>query len=659
MIRPAVVLSLSLASGAAWSWASPIDPKHLAIADCPQEPGCPAMVLLDHSELDNEAHRSKYSVRRLLKLFTAEGIERFSDVTTPTSIGGWEVRNLRGRTVLPDGTEHELKQDNIFVKTLRVGKRWSKTKSATFPGVVPGAIIEYSYDVLTEPGSIMTEVAWEPQEAIPVLKSRFLLKEGKYPLTWRRGGTGAITVEETRPYKNVRSFTASDVPSLPREPLGPPGAALRVRLLFGLPDLQSSWLGVLAGRVAGRTGGFIHDAPGVAAKVAELVKPGAVPLDKVKAIYAFVQESIGTEEMRAGDAGQSQAGEAKHAGDVLARGYGDEFERTMLFLAMVREAGLEHGIMLASGRFSSAFDPNLPDEDQLDSYAAAVKVGAGWTFYDPAARHCPFGMISAEKEGGRAANAVLVNPMKGAGAAKEGLMSGLVVKTNAPSPYAIASVPFSASSRNVLTRHAAIRVLADATMEAEVSEKGSGLVDLGYRERYESLSAEDRESAFRSWLQASVPSAELTSVELKDLESFKGPAAISYTFRLPGQGGGGDRLIMAASLFQTPEGQALLSAEARRTPIHFRHSQRTEQKLTFTLPDGFEAEDLPAPVVVRDPPLFFSLSYALDEGRLVLNRRLDIDQPVWQPSEAGRLRDFFSRIRDADSTPLVLRKGGA
>src|SRR5262245_51826900 len=148
-----VSLALALVCAAAGSparAAKGIDPSYLSLTDCPMMSGCPALILLDETEFSNEGSRTKYARKQLIKVFTQEGIDRFSDVEVKAQSGGWDVRNLEGRTILPDGSEIPLKQDNIRVKYLKVGKRRERVKSATFPGVVPGSIIEYSYDILTE-----------------------------------------------------------------------------------------------------------------------------------------------------------------------------------------------------------------------------------------------------------------------------------------------------------------------------------------------------------------------------------------------------------------------------------------------------------------------------------------------------------------------------
>jgi len=95
---------------------APIDPAFFALTDCPSHPVCPAIVLLEEIELNNEGTHTTYSYRRLLKVFTKDGITRHADVWLATRVGDYKIRNLRGRTILHDGTELELDGDRVVIE---------------------------------------------------------------------------------------------------------------------------------------------------------------------------------------------------------------------------------------------------------------------------------------------------------------------------------------------------------------------------------------------------------------------------------------------------------------------------------------------------------------------------------------------------------------
>lgn len=633
-----------------------IDPALLSLTDCPMMPGCPALILLDETEFSNEGSRTKYARKQLIKVFTQEGIDTYSDVEVKAQSGGWDVRNLEGRTIQPDGTSIPLKQDNIRIKYLRAGKHHERVKSATFPGVVAGSIIEYSYDILTEQNSYMTAVEWDVQQELPILTSGFTMKPGPFKIGWKQAGSEKVTVEDTSTHKSVTRLRAVKVPPIPDEPYGPPQDEVRARLYFDLPELMESWLGRFAGQIAGYTGEFIDATPGITEKVKELTTASDTPIEKVRKIYRFVQEGIGDEERRGEETEVEKVKDAKNAGEVLAHGYGDERERTLLFLSLVKAAGLDQRLLMIVGRGSGVFDAKVPDKDQFDSFAAAVKTGSEqWTFYDPATRHCPFGMIAREKEGG-VPNALMIQPLKGAGSFQEAVVQNLRIRTNTAVAYGIAAIPFSAAAKNVLTRETVVRLAADGSADVEVTDQGSGLVDLDHRLAYEELDESARREKLAAWVKGGLPKAELTEAAFEQIDSFEKPAVLKYQIRIPDAAEAlADKLILTPSLLHAARPGAF-TAEVRVTPVHLPFRRKSQERIRIVAPEGYELDDLPAPVVVRDAPLVFTFSFDRVQGELVVSRRVEIDTAVWPAADYSRLRAFYQKLQEADRQVVVFKK---
>jgi len=67
-------------------------------------------------------------------------------------------------------------------------------------------------------------------------------------------------------------------------------------------------------------------------------------------------------------------------------------------------------------------------------------------------------------------------------------------------------------------------------------------------------------------------------------------------------------------------------------------------------------QELPAPIVVKDPPLSLAIGYATDAGALTLTRNLDIDTAQWPAADYARLKAFFEKVREADRQTVVLAK---
>ena len=633
--------------------AETVTVEHRDIKACPSEPGCSALILLDERELNNESGRTKYTSRRLIKFFTQEGIERYGQIETRAVIGGNDVRNMKGRTILPDGSEVRLTLDDIHLKWLKVGKRRIKVKSATFPGIVPGAIVEYSYDFLTEPNSYLTDTQWDIQQHLPILESRFILKQGKYDMGWSQGGSEPVKVEHASPFKNVNNFVARNVPSIPDEPFGPADGTLQARIQFGLPEVAKVWVGSLAGRYAGFLSTYL-EGEGIEAKAKELVGAETSPTIKLRRIYDFLQEKIGAP--AADD--EEEEKPTKNAGEDLARGHGNEFERTMLFMALAKAAGIETGLLLIASRGNGKLRLDFNDDSQFDAYAVAAKTGQGWTFYDPAIRHLTFGMISPEKEGAPE-NAIMVQPNKDAGKLKSAVVQNLRYSYYVPGPYAVVGIPFSAAAKNVLKRETRVTIGDDGTGTVEVVRQGSGHVDLEHRRAYELLTEEERREALAERVREEMPSAELVSSEFADLDAFGKEARVKYTMSVPKLATiVGNRMIINPAVLQWSTANPF-TAETRRTAVEFPYAYRNQDKVVIVVPEGYEAGELPGPVAVRDEPFVLTVSYAQAADQIVMTRRLDVNATVWPVEEYARLKAFSEKVHENNRLAITLTKKAA
>ncbi|HEY3175569.1 MAG TPA: DUF3857 domain-containing protein [Candidatus Polarisedimenticolia bacterium] len=652
------LLALALAAMAGLAVAGggkAIDPNYLSITDCPGEPGCAAIVLLDEAELSTALALVRVSRRRIIKVFTDAGIAAHADVVVTERPGYEDCRNLKGRTVLPDGQIIPLDQESIFVKpTYRKGILRLRAKSAKFPGVVRGAIIDYSYDLYMPKGLYNAAWTWKIQDEIPVLRAHLTLRPGVIPFSWRIFGPEQSRITHTSPRMSVDYFHAENMPSLPREPFSPPTEEVRTRLLFYMLFNQM-WFSELAELIGRGAGIFLEKNAGIPEKVKELVAPDDPPLEKVRRIYRFIQHQVGTEEERLSRTASEDLMEADNVGEVLKRGYGDDYERTMLFLAMVKEVGLPPGLLLTTDRRHGTLNVDAPDVRQLESFAAAVNLDGVWRYYDPAVRHCPFGMLAGHKEAGLP-NALLVTPRKPRKVDSSESWETQVNRILKEGTNMLLAIPFSRATDNVLRREASVRLEADSSAQIQVREQAEGQPDLDRRERYGGKTYEEMSAALAKELHGTVPGAELLSASFDGLDDPAGALTIRYSVSVPALAVvAGDRMVVTPSLFAASAHNPF-TAETRLTPVHFPHTQKTVDRITYEIPRGYAISEQPEGVILREGAFLIVTSFEAEEGRLVFTRRVDIDAAIWPIEAYPQLRSFFERVQVADRQAIVLRR---
>src|SRR5206468_10262314 len=98
--------------------------------------------------------------------------------------------------------------------------------------------------------------------------------------------------------------------------------------------------------------------------LSETVAPTDPPETKLRKIYARVQQLQNTsydDDKTAQEEKREHRGEDHNVGDVWKRGYGDELQITVLFLALVRGVGFDAALVRAPSRRRYFFDPKQMD----------------------------------------------------------------------------------------------------------------------------------------------------------------------------------------------------------------------------------------------------------------------------------------------------------
>lgn len=117
----------------------------------------------------------------------------------------------------------------------------------------------------------------------------------------------------------------------------------------------------------------------------------------------------------------------------------------------------------------------------------------------------------------------------------------------------------------------------------------------------------------------------------------------------------GDRLALRA-VPETSDLQRLASAPERRLPLLLGTPRSERETTRYRLPDGFGAEELPAPVELRESFGSFTLHWSLRDGEVVAERNLTLSTPRIEPEEYPAFRRFASQVDAADRAPVLIRR---
>src|ERR1700752_5159465 len=129
----------------------PVDPADIALKTSVVEPNADAEAIFWDIRIDAGGENDLVLTHYIrIKIFTERGRDEHSKVDIPF-IGGTKIKDVAARTIKPDGTIVELVKEDIIEKTVvKVNGLKLRTKTFAFPGIEPGAIIEYKWKEVVE-----------------------------------------------------------------------------------------------------------------------------------------------------------------------------------------------------------------------------------------------------------------------------------------------------------------------------------------------------------------------------------------------------------------------------------------------------------------------------------------------------------------------------
>ena len=341
-------------------------------------PSASAVFLMDEGEFSVTEHYvfTRHVVGKILN----EAGLKYATIQIPFSSGS-EVRNIRGRTIRKDGTVVELQPEDIHEKSLfpqYVLYTDSKAKVFALPGAEPGSVIEYSYSILYK---VPLASTWQFQREEPVLLSSFTLDippflQYNYLLVKKRG----LEVEKlvSHPQGRVKAvFKVRNAPPIVREPYMPPPSEVTTRICFALTSLSmfgvslpiegDSWE-IVGHNYWLRVKEKIKADKAIKSKVKEITESSMGPMEKIAAIYDFVQSKIRYVAIEIKEDRVIPHKPAK----VFANRYGDCKDKAFLFITMLKEVGVDAYPVLARTNTSGEVNEQFISAQQFNHMVVAI-----------------------------------------------------------------------------------------------------------------------------------------------------------------------------------------------------------------------------------------------------------------------------------------------
>jgi len=641
-------ITVSFALLSLWTpWSSqagddwlPLPAADLALKDNPAHPGAHAMILYRDSEVNSKEASDKEYIR--IKIFTEEGTSE-ANVQIPFVKGFTDIKDIRARTIQPDGTVANF-QGEIFDKiVVKLGGAKVLTKTFTLTDVHPGSIIEYKYREQWDQ-SLLSNEEWIVSRHLFTRDARFSFKPytgpGSRPFSYRQFGLPTNAVPQQQKDGSYL-LEIHGVPGIEQEQFMPPESVLHVRVEFfyhilnePLNETPEEYWNRKGKQWSDSLDQFINKKDILVNELRFAFSPDDSPELKLQKIYARVQKIRNLSQERAKtekEKNQEQLKPNANVEDVLKHSYGSGRDINYTFVGLARTAGFDATEIWVAPRNRNFFFPTMKESSQLRADIVWVQAGGKEYYLDPAASCYPFGILPWYET------------------ATDGVRVG---KRNAE----IVKIPPEAAADANTLRHADMTIDEDGSAVGKIEVDFTGQRGAIRREEERNDDETGRrkflENEVKGWLPVG-SSFEITTITNWDRNDL--PLHLEGKAKIPNLGTiAGHRLLVTEEVFQAVQAKAF-EPEKRVNPIYFGYPYEEFDTVRLSAPSGYRIENVPAAIQVKPGPVTYEISASKKDASVEVKRHLIVNGIMFPVTVYPALRQFFNTVKTDDDAQVVFQ----
>ena len=604
-------------------------PEELKMTADPKAPGADA-VYLDVTEIaSRDANFESYYAR--IKVLTEKGKE-LATVELPYEKNVYSVADIKGRTIQPDGTIVPLEgKPADIVRAKSKGYQLGR-KVFTLPAVQVGSILEYFFELRYSSSYVLIPY-WEIQHPYFVHKAHYLCM---YCVDIQAFSVLPQGVSFGKDHSGHAVLDLTDIPPGPSEEWMPPMGEMLYKAIFYRPrnTYGKEFWADEGDRWSAGVNVFVDPSKSFRTVVSGLLQPGDTDLVKAKKLYTAVQALENTDFTRQksdAERKQMKLKEINRAEDVWTQKSGTRTEIALLYLSMLRAAGLTAYAMRVVDRAQGIFIPEYYNYDQLDDTLVALVVNGKNIFLDPGQKMCPFQTVSW----------------------RHSMATGLLQTSSGST---IASTPGQSYIANTIQRTGVFTLDAHGAVDGNVRFFMTGQEALYWRQL--ALAEDDAEvkKEFDLWIANVVP--EGVEAHVQQFIALDDPdSKLAAVVTVQGNAGTATskRLLLPALFFASNSSHPFVEQEKRVTPVDMHYGEQITDKVTYLLPPGFDTESSPTSVNTPWPGrALLTIDFKSEPGEITIVRQFTRGFTLAKADEYPALHDFYQKVAAADQQQLVL-----
>lgn len=627
-----------------WGQFQPPTDEELKMTSESKAPGAAAIYLYREETADDNLHYHSFYAR--IKVLTEKGKE-LATVGVPYSKRGYSVTDVKARTIHSDGTiiPLDIKPSDLVEQksaTFQVNKM-----VFTLPSVEVGSILEYRWQLRYDDESLSSP-DWDVQQKYFVRKAHYTFLAFKYMdrVTDSKGNASSkLLYSSMLPKDNKVNFEqgsgkytldVTDVPAAPDEEYMPPLGTLleQVEFYYSPYFTKDDYWQHEGSRWSKDMDHFAGQTKTLKEAVSQIVATADSEEVKARKIYDAVMALDNTDYTRhksQAELKQQHLKQAKDAEDVWTQKAGTSDEIALLYLAMVRSAGLKAYAMTVCNRDREIFNPYFLSIRQFDDVLVLVVISGKEIPLDPGTKFAPFGELDW----------------------RHALTSSLRQADKGTDFGGTPGVPYKQAST---LRVADLTIGPDGSVKGTVRISMDGPAAILWRQRAIQNDEDEVKKQFNEYMHGLIPDGVTADFDhFLGLEDYH--SQLMGIVKISGNMGTatGKRMFLPGVFFESRAKHPFVAEEKRESPVDMKHPETVQDSVTYHLPESFQVESAPTDASIPwAAHAAMQLKSSAKKNDITVNRTFVRGFSLLESKDYPALRDFYQKMATADEEQLVL-----
>jgi tetratricopeptide (TPR) repeat protein len=594
------------------------------------------LVLVDEKMTLTPENTIVSEARYVIKILNERGKQDFSEIVIGYDSTYEKVEIEYAKTIKPSGEvlivgEKDIRDVSRYLNFPLYSN--ARARIISMPGITEGAVVDYR--IKTTQGQLINkkdfDLAYRLQENEPIISASFTLHIPKNrnlkvkilnPQYTPKGFDLNPQISQTQQEK-IYSWNFKNIPQIEAEAGMPPASEINSIILASTfnswDEIYNWWWNLAKDRISSDKA--------ITDKTSELIKGKKDEEEIIRAIYNYCAQKI-----RYVAVGYGQAGYQPHqAAEIFKNKYGDCKDKTILFITMLKVAGIDGYPVLIGTRGMAATSDDFPAVN-FNHAIAAVELKGRRIFLDITAEVCSFGDLPEDNQERRV----------------------LIFKKD---KYELADTPLLTADENNVASKTTITLNSDETIFGQREVLTVGQFDQLQRYWLRYTPPNLIEQGLKEKIQSLAMSGNLIKYNYENADDLNQPIRLTYEFSGKNflSRGGPARILPQFAQLDT----SIVAKDTRNYPLVLGQPSATESSSEIKLNDNLEVKYLANNVEVKSKWMDYYVSYeAKDRSVKVLQKQLLKVREV-SKEEYPQFKKFLEDLAiQLDERIILERKNG-